>query len=263
MTFALIWLPQVLRDAGLKVAETNGWADRGRREMGTVRGVMCHHTGTNNTGSNMPTLNVLINGRSDLPGPLSQLGLGRDGTYYVIAAGLCNHAGRGSWRGITTGNTSFIGFEGENAGVKTDRWPEVQLDAYRRGVAAILRHIGAGAEICCGHREYALPPGRKDDPLFDMEDFRSKVRDILRGIADIRPLIKPVDEVTKKPTLRRGDRGDDVKIIQSKVGISPDGTFDVATEAAVRQFQREDNLVPDGIVGPKTWAAILVPAVVS
>ena len=28
------------------------------------------------------------------------------------------------------------------------------------------------------------------------------------------------------------------------------------TEAAVREFQRSHSLVPDGIVGPKTWAAL-------
>ena len=29
-----------------------------------------------------------------------------------------------------------------------------------------------------------------------------------------------------------------------------------ATEAAVRQFQRDNGLDPDGIVGEKTWAAL-------
>lgn len=252
MAYALIWLPQVLRDAGLKVAETDGWADRGRREMGTVRGVMCHHTGSTGAVGNMPTLNVLKVGRSDLPGPLAQLGLGRDGTYYVVAAGRCNHAGAGEWRGQTNGNSNFIGIEAENGGRKTDGWPDVQMDAYRRGVAAILRHIDAEAEMCCGHREYALPPGRKDDPLFDMNAFRDAVRDILRGVAPLRPLIPPVDS-NGKPTLKRGARGDDVVLVQTKLSLSADGKFGPGTEAAVRQFQRQKELVPDGIVGPKTW----------
>ena len=32
--------------------------------------------------------------------------------------------------------------------------------------------------------------------------------------------------------------------------------FGPKTEAAVRAFQRQRRLVPDGIVGPKTWAEI-------
>jgi len=49
------------------------------------------------------------------------------------------------------------------------------MNAYRWGVAAILRKIGAGASMCCGHREYALPAGRKTDPTFDMDRFRLDV----------------------------------------------------------------------------------------
>jgi len=259
MAYSLIWLPEVLREAGLKVAETDGWANRGRGEMGRVRGVMCHHTGSSGTG-NMPTLGMLKAGRGGqhpLPGPLSQLGLGRDGTYYIVAAGRANHAGGGNWKTFTTGNSSFIGIEAENAGTRADKWPDVQMDAYRRGVAAILKHVGVDADMCCGHREYALPPGRKPDPLFDMDAFRAGVRDIMHGVGHTRPLIPAADSVTGKPTLKRGARGEDVKIVQKKVGVEDDGKFGPGTEAAVRAFQRVNDLVGDGIVGPKTWAFIV------
>ena len=87
----LTWLPDVLKAAGLKVATVPGWENRGR-DVGPIVGVLCHHTVGPKNG-NMPSLNTLINGRPDLPGPLAQLGLGRDGTYFVIAAGRANHAG--------------------------------------------------------------------------------------------------------------------------------------------------------------------------
>jgi peptidoglycan hydrolase-like protein with peptidoglycan-binding domain len=254
MAFSLTWLAQVLRDAGLKVAEQPGWQDRGRGPMGTVRGVICHHTATAAPGV-MPSLRLVTQGRSDLAGPLAQLGLGRDGTFFVIAAGRANHAGGGSWKGITTGNSSFIGIEAENAGTGAEPWPDVQMDAYRRGVAAILKKLGADETMCCGHKEYALPKGRKGDPNFDMDVFRSGVAKILGGTAPAAPLIPAVDDKSR-PTLRRGASGDLVKIVQAKVGIDADGSFGPATEAAVRKFQSGQGLVPDGIVGPGTWKAI-------
>ena len=165
MTHSLIWLPAVLKAAGLKVATVDGWESRGRGDVGPILGVICHHTAGPKDG-NMPSLKILINGRAELHGPLAQLGLGRDGTYYVIAAGKCNHAGSGIWNGVTNGNANFIGIEAENTGRSDDfPWPDVQMDAYRRGVAAILTHIGREAEFCAGHKEYCVPQGRKPDPV--------------------------------------------------------------------------------------------------
>ncbi|MBL8893862.1 MAG: N-acetylmuramoyl-L-alanine amidase [Rhizobiales bacterium] len=253
MAFSLTWLPDVLRNAGLKVAEQPGWASRGRGEMQTVQGIVCHHTATASQ-ANMPTLRMLTDGRSDLPGPLAQLGLARDGTYYVIAAGIANHAGSGRWKGFG-GNSRFIGIEAENAGTAADPWPDVQMDSYRRGVAAILKRLGLGADRCCGHKEYA--PDRKVDPLFDMNLFRREVAAIMPGVAVIRPLIPATESASGRPTIRRGARGPLVGQMQQKLNIEADGVFGPSTEAAVRQFQRQKGLVPDGIIGPKTWTVIL------
>lgn len=260
MAYSLTWLPQVLQNAGLKVAECDGWQTRGVAEMGNVLGVLCHHTATPTRQGNMPTIDTLIKGRSDLPGPLSQLGLGRDGTYYIVAAGKCNHAGAGSWQNITSGNSHFIGIEAENTGGHDDYpWPAVQLDAYHRGVAAILKHVGQGVQFCAGHKEYALPPGRKTDPDFDMVAFRAAVSAILQNVAPPPQLI-PVAEPSGqgRPTLRRGLNNDPelVKVVQTRVGVTADGVFGPGTEAAVRAFQSANGAVPDGIVGPKSWVLI-------
>lgn len=272
MAFSLIWLPAVLKNAGLKVAPVPGWEDRGaadrsgNRNVGSIFGVICHHTGVKKSTQNMPTLHSLINGRkaepglSAIEGPLAQLGLGRDGTFYVVAAGRCNHAGGGIWQGLTNGNANFIGIEAENSGGANDfPWPDVQLDAYHRGVAAILKHIGKGPEFCAGHKEYALPAKRKDDPSLDMETFRRAVGAILKGTAPAPvtiPLVEPSG--AGRPTLRRGTTSDPalVKQLQIKIGLDADGQFGPKTEAALRAFQLMHRLVPDGIVGPKTWAAL-------
>ena len=260
MVFSLTWLPEVLEAEGLKVSEVEGWRTRGRAEMSRVRGVICHHTATaGHADKNMPTLNMLIHGRPDLHGPLAQLGLGRDGTFYVIAAGRANHAGVGRWEGITTGNSSFIGIEAEHSGRPEDPWPPAQMEAYQRGVAALLRRIGARANMCCGHKEYALPANRKPDPTFDMAVFRNAVTDLLQGKTPPPPI--PAKDDAQRPTIRRGARGEWVTTLQRLIGgIDVDGTFGGATEAALRAFQRtaavQPPLVPDGIAGPKTWTAL-------
>jgi len=254
--FSLTWLAQVLLDAGLKVSEVDGWKSRGRGEVGPIKGVMCHHTATAASApGNMPTLQMLISGRSDLPGPLAQLGLGRDGTFFVIAAGRANHAGIGNWQGLTGGNTNFIGIEAENSGLPDNPWPDVQIDAYEHGVAALLKKVRADAIMCCGHKEYALPPGRKTDPSFDMKPFRMTVAAILNGNAPAAPVISASDS-TGRETLRRGATGDLVKTLQTELKIAVTGTFDGVTEAAVREFQRGNKLVADGIVGPATWSVL-------
>jgi hypothetical protein len=56
--------------------------------------------------------------------------------------------------------------------------------------------------------------------------------------------------------VKRGDRGDAVRKIQSALGVPADGVFGPITERAVKRFQRRNGLLVDGIVGPQTRAAL-------
>lgn len=179
MIFSLTWLPSVLKLAGLKVVEIPGWKERGHGDVGKVKFVLCHHTAEKIDADVKPSLPILIEGRPGLSGPLSQLGLGQDGTYYIISAGLAYHAGAGQWMGITSGNANSIGIEAENNGLG-EPWPEVQMEAYARGCAAILKHIKQGPVMCVGHKEWA--PTRKIDPSFDMDHFRCRVTRIMKPL---------------------------------------------------------------------------------
>lgn len=64
------------------------------------------------------------------------------------------------------------------------------------------------------------------------------------------------------PTLRNGSRGVYVRYLQEKLlsKLYPvgeiDGIFGGGTQNAVTEFQTENGLVADGIVGPLTWAAL-------
>jgi len=67
--------------------------------------------------------------------------------------------------------------------------------------------------------------------------------------------------------LREGDRGGSVRVLQymlailaqfdnSQPPVSVDGDFGPSTDNAVRQFQQNNGLSADGIVGERTWEAI-------
>lgn len=58
-------------------------------------------------------------------------------------------------------------------------------------------------------------------------------------------------------TIKAGCRGNDVVTLQKKLSLCPDGIFGPITEEAVKAFQKNNGLVVDGIVGPKTWAILL------
>lgn len=74
------------------------------------------------------------------------------------------------------------------------------------------------------------------------------------------PQPKPV----KRPTIRRGSKGEAVKECQQmliKLGYSvgkkgADGIYGLKTRAAVCRFQKDHKLKADGITGEKTWGAL-------
>jgi len=53
--------------------------------------------------------------------------------------------------------------------------------------------------------------------------------------------------------LKKGSTGDDVKKLQTKLGLTADGSFGSGTEAAVIKWQTNNGLTADGIVGDGTW----------
>lgn len=161
-----LFIPQVLRDAGLQVVEVGGWQLRGVPfSVPRLAGHIGHHTASNANSGAMPTLPTLIHGRPDLAGPLAQTGLGRDARWYVVASGRANHAGTGQWPGIVLGNGDTLATEAENNGLGTETWSAAMVRSYAIGVAALLKAQGLPAERFCAHYEWATHPvGRKVDP---------------------------------------------------------------------------------------------------
>ena len=56
--------------------------------------------------------------------------------------------------------------------------------------------------------------------------------------------------------LKIGSRGKEVKELQEFLGVQADGIFGKGTDTAVRNWQQNQGLIVDGIVGPATWDAM-------
>ena len=241
------------RKSGLRVVECAGWAGRtrpGGMSGGAPCGILIHHTATSARATgNYPTLRIVRDGRGKpgtvdyLGGPLAQLGLGRDGTVYVIAAGRANHAGRTDR--AASGNALAIGIEAEHPGVGP--WPQVQYQAYVALVAALCEHYDIPTAQVRGHKEAAVDSrgrkGRKTDPNFDMDQFR-------RDVAAARKAgpATTVDVPPRDP--RYGHRGTPNRLIE-------DGLWGGKTADALLWHVDGDRLVGltrDNVRDVQTWA---------
>lgn len=99
---------------------------------------------------------------------------------------------------------------------------------------------------------------------YTMDGFRQDVRNAMKGEITI-TTSEVKEEEDMFPTLRQGAGGDEVKALQKmleasgydcgKAGI--DGDFGNGTLSAVKSFQKAEGLNDDGVVGAKTWAALV------
>lgn len=179
-----LWLPDVLRAAGLDVEVVPGWEKRGKEPTEWLCQVF-HHTASNRRSGNAPALDICTNGRggpSPVVGPLCNAVVGRNGTWFITASGAANHPGvstiphRG---GISSGVKYYaLGWECENDGIG-EPWPASQLASIETGEAAVADHLGWRLDTSevFGHKEIARPKGRKIDPTgIDMDGHRRRVR---------------------------------------------------------------------------------------
>jgi hypothetical protein len=73
-----------------------------------------------------------------------------------------------------------------------------------------------------------------------------------------------MDELAFTEPCERGSRGARVRLVQEWLTLNGhpvvmDGSFGPATEEAVRRFQKRGGMRPDGVVGKRTWAALVAP----
>ena len=256
-------LERAVKSAGVKYKKVSGWSSRGHGTMGSIQSVIVHHTAGPKSG-NSPSLNVVAYGRPGLSGPLAQLFLARDGTVYLVAAGVSYHAGRVS--SSRYANSHAIGIEAENTGLSNDSpWPSGQIDAYAKLCKALCKEFGLSTSRVRGHKEVAVPKGRKPDPSFNMASFRKKVDGAKGGVSyggGTSGGSRSYKSVSYGTTLGKYDKGDPVRDWQDflkaqgydlgKGGV--DGYFGDSTVSATKKYQKKVGVTVDGMAGKDTWA---------
>ena len=239
---------------------------------------MWHHTASG-MGRNLPSLNVVVNGRPDLPGPLCHVLTGRDNCNVVIAAGRANHAGKGSWNGSSVGNSAYFGIEVENVGTAAEPWRPDQLQNVAEVTAALIGYNAALVADCCMHKEWA--PSRKIDMhTVSGNEMRARVMQLCHGTPPTPPAPPAPPAVdlaaiaagiaaASKQIVKQGSKGDAAKWAQALLNnkldgpdLKVDGNFGPASVAAAKRFQTNvkrffklssKQMPVDGVIGPATW----------
>ncbi len=162
---------------GPYLEEVPGWQTRGSSSFAPAC-TIGHHTAGPFSGDR-PSLNICVNGRTDLPGPLCNDFLSRS-KVILVAAGRANHAGIGGFRGLV-GNSAAFGNEAESAGRRrpdgSPDWSEFQRWAFPRVHAAHLWLLGRDASWYCAHRDWTT---RKIDPTgIDTAAMRREIAALL------------------------------------------------------------------------------------
>jgi hypothetical protein len=196
-----------LRAAGLEVVEVDGWRSRGDA-VHTPKGHVEHHTAGSSSGDK-PSLAIVVNGRSDLSGPLANTFVGRDRKWYVVASGRANHAGSGGFKGLS-GNSVVHGTEVEHVGTRP--LPDDIVVILAIGTAAIAEGRWTG-ELVAQHHEWSSA-GKIDiatnfhgaeGPAPSAGRFRSMVNARLAELADVKrsKIVFPINARTPTGAWRR------------------------------------------------------------
>ncbi|MEB3299467.1 MAG: N-acetylmuramoyl-L-alanine amidase [Candidatus Sericytochromatia bacterium] len=184
---------------------------------GDIDTIVLHHTGGGTLESNVAWMN----------NPASKVSahytIDKDGriVHSVKDGDRAWHAGVSRFQGREDVNDFSIGIEIVNKGDHVDPYPPEQMEAVARLVAWLMTTHGISYERVTGHKDVALPKGRKIDPSanFDWQDLRNRVERHLGPSVSAPPApAMPVDSAppaSPRPsapprqegtvTIRRGD----------------------------------------------------------
>lgn len=174
-----VWLPDVIRAAGVKCDIYPGAFDRGHGDFGAIWGPFMHHTGSFGETPRGIALHPSL-------GLASQIHLASNGVATLCGVGIAWHAGAGSWPGIPTnnGNQVCIGIEAAHNG--TAAWSAAQYGSYLKIVRAINKRLGNPLNKVVAHKEYGAIQGKWDPGNLDMKLFRQRLlNDVSKPVVNL------------------------------------------------------------------------------
>lgn len=210
---SLLWVPGVLRAAGLTVIEHDGWRTRSNGSLAADYWVWHHDASAKGDSPGVPSYMI-----GNYANAGAQLWVDRQGRWHIIAAGRAAHAGKvlpGK-----PGNSNSIGIETDHT--TGEDWPPALLNSLRRGTAAMMKYRGKNENHLEFHKTICNPPGRKVDPDgLDLGHERAQIRSLLGG-----------NSINTQPSIPEDD---DVLTPQQDAALSAVYNAIVPGEAGVRQ----------------------------
>lgn len=204
-------------------------------------GDLGHHVVSRRSQGSTPFLWLVKQGRSDVPGPLSNGYLGFDEVFRIITFDYANHPGIGGPMTLpggripeNNGRPYLFGVEVEG-GITLDDWPASFREVQARMFAGILEFLGRDER---SHAEHGTWTRRKVDRIYYYNHLSEARREIAvaLGRGDVSGGVSMFS--------RHGDQGAEVLLLQlelDELGFDPgpkDGIFGDGTQAALRRFFR-------------------------
>lgn len=297
--------PQCLEARGVQKLELcPGWENAGSSgRMGvTAIGFVLHHTASayrpGNPKNDAPSLGLLRKGRgqpSPLPPPVVQLFQSRSNVVWLIAAGVSNHAGKGSGvvleqvrkgekvtgsagsrhlQDTIGGNSYFGGLEVEHAGTEVEAWSDDRVLTMCRVAAGVADAIGRGPNCVISHMQWTR---RKSDPSVPERVWMEALREIMGDAPGYNKPASPPSGPSKPFTaytaaewakltgdgvLSVGDSGEPVRRLQTLLNMGGarlvvDGSYGQGTALAVIDHQTARGAKPGapGLGTVGLWSA--------
>ena len=155
----------------------------------------------------------------------------------------------------------IMGFNHAAAGYRTvEEFVAAMAESEANHLRAFLRFVEGPMLDALRRRDWREFARRYNGPAAELNDYAGKMaRAYLRAIGGR----QDAETEEGQPVLRLGSRGDAVRRLQDLLnrqaepaGLTVDGIYGRATEAAVTRFQRKAGLTPDGVTGSRTWRAL-------